>query len=99
MGQAAGELGGVGGVVLAWEDRGQGEQGQVHLQGGQGQATSWKTIAGRRITWAVRCDVLGYVQLFVLMNSLTVTGCYNKKNMFQDQKIKTSLGLFCRWYL
>ena len=31
VGQAAGELGGVGGVVLAWEDRGQGGQGQVHL--------------------------------------------------------------------
>ena len=76
-----------------------GRTGSGPPPGGQGQATSWKTIAGRRITWAVRCDVLGYVQLFVLMNSLTVTGCYNKKNMFQDQKIKTSLGLFCRWYL
>ena len=29
------------------------------------RSPSWKTIAVRRITWAVRCDVLGYVQLFV----------------------------------
>ena len=56
VGQAAGELGGVGGAVLA--GGAEGREGRV-------RSTSWKTIAVRRITWAVRCDVLGYVQLFV----------------------------------
>ena len=65
-----------------------GRTGSAPPLGGQGQATSWKTIASRRNTWAVRCGVLGYVQLFFLMNSLTVTGCYNKKKHVPRPKIK-----------